>query len=126
MLLDLGLRRPWFTWNTIQKMLPYHPQQKIKQVDLKRIYLLELGSHWVPSALAPTFLGIKNVKQNLRNGDPTETEVIIWCLLKMQPRRHRSKKHLNCVPPDYKVVVIYKGKKPRSYINGSSRIGIGV
>ena len=31
----------------------------------------------------------------------------------MQSRRHRSKKHLNCVPTDYKKVAIYKGKKPR-------------
>ena len=28
----------------------------------------------------------------------------------MHPERHSFKKHLNCVPPDYKVEEAYKGK----------------
>ena len=43
----------------------------------------------------------------------------------MQPERHSSKKHLNCVPPDYKVEEAYKGKSYKateSYLSCVSKI----
>lgn len=44
-------------------------------------------------------------------------EVFIWGLLGLQPGRYRSKKHLTCVLPDYKIGEIYKGRKLQGYIN---------
>lgn len=53
--------------------------------------------------------------------------MFIWDL-RLQLRRHGFKKHLNCVPPDYKMGETHRGKTLKvavSYMNCLSRTIIG-
>ena len=62
---------------------------------------------------------------NSKNGDLVEIqEVFVWGLLWLQLRRHRSKKHLDCVLPDYNMGKFINAKKLQRYINFLWRIRI--
>ena len=62
---------------------------------------------------------ITYVNQEFQEWRPNRNKVVfIGGLLTLQPWRHRPKKHLNCVPTEYKMREAYKGKKPQGYVNG--------
>lgn len=49
--------------------------------------------------------------KNANNRDLVEANnVFTWCLLGLQPRRHRPKKHLNCALLDYRMGRLIKAK----------------
>ena len=68
-------------------------------------------------------LNYVSVNQELQEQKPGwNKDVPNWVLLRLQPREHSFKKHLNWVPPDYQMGEAYKGKKLHGYINCLSEL----
>ena len=68
------------------------------------------------------------VNPNFSNRDLTEIKRRLLGFVRTAAGRYRFKKHLNCVPPDYKMEEAYKGKSCKatvSYISCLSKIVTG-